>query len=76
MYLALFECFQSSHRFFMSGCYQAFLVEEMEVGSGEVKRRIKYNRWALGLSNWMKYGVIYEMGKMRKEQVWRKRQEP
>ena len=46
------------------------------MGSGEVKRRIKYNLWALGLSNWMNYGVIYEMGKMRKEQVWRKRWEP
>lgn len=33
------------------------------MGSHEVKRRIEYNSWGLGVSNGMDYGVIDGMGK-------------
>ena len=38
----------------------------MGVESGDIKRRIKYNSWALGTGSWMNYGTINEMRKAEK----------
>lgn len=43
------------------------LVEEVEMGNSEVKRRVKYNSWASDLSNWVNDSIIYGMGKTEEE---------